>query len=626
MKRKVAFWLLFLVLAYPLRAQENAVVLSDESIFSMRTLSDGTLQVDRRVMVLNKEGQVEGSLMIYIGKNERLGSFKGSVSPVVAMSGRKSAEIKIRREDLTSHSPGDALAEDGMFIGYVPSAGYPYIVHYTYTVQYRKGFAVFPAWMPVRTEKTSLVHGSYLVRFPEGTDIRYQSTAMNPPEITETSCKWEIKDYGGYVNEHLMPERKKLVPSVLSSPSEFMFDGVSGSQNSWKELAQWQEKLLQGQDDLSESVQEEVERLTSSCPSRLDKIRALYRYLGQRSRYVSIQLGIGGFRPFPASTVERTGFGDCKALTNYFASLLRRSGISSVYTVLNTEEERLPQGYPSFGQTNHVMLSVPLPEYGDTLFVECTHPSLPLGYRHQGIAGHDVLLIGESGSPLARIGALPDSLNCREIRSDITLHTDGTAGMSVSALYSSYAIESVVALREADAKKQQQVLLSGMAIHPRGFRVTRMWDNFDSYDGPGWCPEACVDFQMDTQSFGRTSGDRIFVPVNATSRKLFIQREKRANDLEVRHGMVIRDRSVIHIPDGYVVEAAPESVDVESQWGHFTSSIVCGEREIIVEQCLRIKPCRTPASEYEDYRMFARTVNRLYSGSIVLKSCSEMVR
>ena len=61
-----------------------------------------------------------------------------------------------------------------------------------------------------------------------------------------------------------------------------------------------------------------------------DKISALYKYMQDKVRYVSVQVGIGGWQPIEAETVDRLSCGDCKALANYMESLLDVAGIKTI--------------------------------------------------------------------------------------------------------------------------------------------------------------------------------------------------------------------------------------------------------------------------------------------------------
>ena len=82
-------------------------------------------------------------------------------------------------------------------------------------------------------------------------------------------------------------------------------------------------------------------------------------------------------------------------------AMLTELGIPSTYTVISTTSRRLLADFASANQNNHVILQVPLPN--DTLWIECTNPTLPLGYVHHSIAGHDALLIGPDGGTLYRL-------------------------------------------------------------------------------------------------------------------------------------------------------------------------------------------------------------------------------
>ena len=74
---------------------------------------------------------------------------------------------------------------------------------------------------------------------------------------------------------------------------------------SWEEFGLWINSLCQGMDVLPDDARAKVHELTDTCATDWDKVRVLYNLLRRHTRYVSIQLGIGGYRVCVAQRFRR---------------------------------------------------------------------------------------------------------------------------------------------------------------------------------------------------------------------------------------------------------------------------------------------------------------------------------
>ena len=610
--------LLFLLLGQSLlSAQEkyNAVVLEDIETFTMSSATSASLTVRRSVRVFNDAGLEDAVFQEYTDQYRTIASFKGTV----ARDGGK--PVRIKKDDLVTVSLASGLAEDGFVNGYRPTASYPFTVTYEYTLSFRKGIASFPAFFPVSGEKVKVEKASYTLQVPAGTRIKTYTEKAGELRMQTgmtDSYQWDFPVFEGYTEESLMPSWQEMVPFVMACPVDFSYAGVSGSQGTWADVGAFCHALQKGTEALPEDVIARLKEMTASAPTDLEKIRILYDDLRERTRYVSIQLGIGGYKPFPASQVHKSGFGDCKGLSNYMQAMLHAVGIPSFYTIVNTDRERFLPGYSGIGQMNHAMLCVPLPEKSDTLWLECTHPTLPLGYRHEDVAGHDVVLVTAEGGVPVRVRAYADSLSRVFTEMDIDLSADGSAKASIRrGLYLDHT-ESWIGIREWKNETLRSRLTAGLSVQPQSVTLTGVQDNFRNYDGADYCPWMQVDYSFDSRQYATTGKDRLFVPANPYPMNAALQRTKRENDLVFKRGSRSRDRIRLHIPEGYQVESLPAPVSLDTEWGSLTVDAKEEDGVVTVLQDFRIRPFRESPDSYDRFRTFIRAVNKAYTAQIVL--------
>ena len=586
--------------------------------FTLNSETSGEWSVSTTVVVNDEKGMAAAEFFLYCDSFRTLKSFGGTVTPA------NGKVVKLRMSDLERDAYSQGLVDDGVTYGYSPSGHFPLTVHYEYKVAYRGGFSSFPAFFPVETAEVSLREASYVLDVPAGYAVKYVSARTEFAKETVKNrdlYRWTVKDFSPLVRESMMPPSEELLPYVYCSPESINLGGFPGMQRDWNELGKWLYSLQTNSLELSPEEVNAVRELTAGCQTTLEKLSRLYGYLRERTRYVSIQLGIGGLKPIPAKEVSRVGYGDCKGLSNYLRALLAAVDVPSDYFIISTSQADLRDGYASVGQMNHAMLAVPVPELSDTAWVECTNPVVPLGYRHEDAAGHQVVLVKESGGELLRIPSYPDSLSLIRQVFDVNLFSSGSAEISARReLFLDY-VEGYLTFRDQRPQRQISRLTQNLKIQSEDVQVGAIQDNFADYAtlGKAFVPEMQIPYSFRTGSYATVSGDRLFVPVNPYAQAISIQKSARVNDLYQRGVSRWEECVKVQIPMGYRAESIPAPVTLNTEWGSMESQVTLspGGREMEVRQTFTIKAFRAPASSYASFRDFARAVNRAYAATAV---------
>lgn len=596
----------------------DAVIQDCSESFRMTSSTTGVYKVHREVQVLDQDGLDAGTFFIYTDSFRSLGEFSAELLP-----GDGGKKMKISKKDIDSYSISSGLADDTYACAFRPDMRYPFTVVYDYTVNYKNGIILFPVFYPLETDNTELKKAEYTLEVPAGTEIEKSFSCLefsHTPGGKTDVYRWTCSDVPAFILEHNIPPFDGRLPELYAAPVDFSYAGTTGSQASWNSYGLWLNSLMEGASDLPESEKETARRLTSSCKTTFEKVQALYSYLRQKSRYISIQLGIGGLKPLPASHVAKTGFGDCKALSNYMKAMLREAGVESDYYAISTRNANLKADFVSVGQMNHVMLAVPLPENRDTLFVECTNPSYPLGYRHFSCAGHQILLVREDGGHLVRVGDYADSLRRDVQKTEVVLSADGSAKLSIREQHYLDECEPFIDFASMNPQDQTRMLIRGWQIKPENFKLISVSDNFGDYavKGRDFCAEKDIDYSMDCKIYASRNGNRLFVPVNPVAKSMETQRSARQNGLFFKHAYALIDELTVHCPAGYRVESKPDDVSLDAPWGTYTSTISCEGDTVTIRQEFRSKRFLGTKDCYPQYKDFARKLNKSYSSSIVL--------
>jgi transglutaminase-like putative cysteine protease len=218
----------------------------------------------------------------------------------------------------------------------------------------------------------------------------------------------------------------------------------------WSDVGRWYAGLARGRYAVTPEVEARLPGVFAGAASREDSLRALHRWVAQDFRYVSLSLGIGGYRPRTPAEVVRDQYGDCKDKATLFIAVARRIGLRA-WPVLLSAGGGARRDLPTPFQFDHMIAAVerPLPGggRGGLLYLDLTAELTPFGALPPAEQGGFALLVRDDGK--AEEVSLPqDSVSAN--RTTVVLHGElGDDGSFAGTLTRTATGASQYALREA---------------------------------------------------------------------------------------------------------------------------------------------------------------------------------
>jgi hypothetical protein len=190
---------------------------------------------------------------------------------------------------------------------------------------------------------------------------------------------------------------------------------------SYDELGRTYAEMIAPTMAVTPKIQALADKLTAGITDRRTQAERIYEWVGQNIRYVSIQLGVGGYMPHAADAVLANGYGDCKDHTVLLATLLKAKGIDSDIVAINLGNGYTVPAVPSLAAFNHVINW--LPEF--KTYVDSTIGVAPFGSLDFSEYGKPVVHAVTTGNALRQTAIVQPGRAFERITTTARLDEDG---------------------------------------------------------------------------------------------------------------------------------------------------------------------------------------------------------
>lgn len=575
----------------------NAVKRYEELRFEIKEPGRAKVYSKTAYSILNEEGERYAAYATYYDKFHDINYIDGNLFDA---SGKTLKNVKKKDIEDLSGNDDESLMVDTRF-----KVHNFYYRSYPYTVEYEEeddldGMFDIPDWTPQQSNILSVAYSKFVIVAPKNYALRYKlNNITQQPVITESGDKrtytWEIKNITAKVAEPVAPKWKELRPSVLVAPSDFEIQGYKGNMSSWENFGIFINSLLKGRDVLPDAVKQQVHQLTDGIKDEKEKIKVLYNFLQQNTRYISVQLGIGGWQPFDANYVFTKRYGDCKALSNYMVAILKEAGLNARYVLIRggEDENDIITDFPS-NQFNHATVCVITGK--DSVWLECTSQTRAAGFIGSFTGNRHAILIDEKGGHVVATTRYegPDNTDVRHISAQ--LDEAGKLKASVTARYTCMEQEDLHDVINFYPKDKQLEYLK-KSIDLPDYDVS----SFNYTEVKSEKPYIDEQLELVANNYASVSGKRIFVMPNILSKSngKFKNLDQRVYPVDYKYAFISIDTVDITIPAGFKVESMPKNVDVDNQFGSYSIRFNVTETSISCTRRYQQKAGRFPASDYQ---------------------------
>jgi transglutaminase-like putative cysteine protease len=381
---------------------------------------------------------------------------------------------------------------------------------------------------------------------------------------------------------------------------------------SWQDVGHWYWGLVREQFQADAALQATVRRVTSGIEEPRAKARAIYDWVVRNTRYVGLEFGIHGFKPYRTSQVVSRGFGDCKDKATLLVVMLQEAGVPATIVLVRTRRNGEIAPFPaSLAVFDHAIAYVPsLDLYLDGTAEHSGSTELPA--QDQGVT---VLVVNQGNAVLTHTPVFPAEQNRRNRSVTARVLPDGSAVVTAEETIEGSGAASFRDRYEAEGTRGERVEQSVGAVYPgadvESFRFTSLEDL-----------EQPVRFEIRAHvpQYARVEAGGLSLPVAPEAQlvRTLARTSERRQDIDLGGKWEVVEHLTTELPASLRTAALPQAAHIESDFGRLDLTVELAGRNLVVHKRLSLRRDRVARSEYGRFREFCRAVDAALEQRVML--------
>ncbi len=401
------------------------------------------------------------------------------------------------------------------------------------------------------------------------------------------------------------------VPPIEQEPmqpaySELVAQVVVSTYKSWDDMDRWYWGLIRDQFVPDDALRERVRALTHGLVTEDQKVRAIYDYVVQKTRYVALEFGIFGIKPYRTVQTFARGFGDCKDKASLLVTMLKAAGIDATMVLLRTGMRgRIDPDPASLSVFDHAIAYVPsLNLYLDGTAEFTGSRELPSMDR-----GAFAMQVNQGVPKLVTLPEPPASDSVQRKEMKVALDADGAAVINLQIDVTGASAPSYRSRYHAVATREQRfqediASSTGFA----GASVTNVTaSDLDDVEKP-----VMIGAHVEVPAYARRDGDSLTAPIGPGEflSRQYASLKARKEDVRIQALTTIENDTTVQYPSGMHAVTLPTSREETSRFGTVRVQVESTPTSIHSKTTVAMTAPRISPADYPEFRAWCERADR----------------